>query len=158
MSEGGVLMVTVPDPEESDRRDSGRHGGSDMDATDAEFANIIAQWRAEPDAPHWPADEDRAPESPHPVPTAPTEHRDGDGDHFEPPEPPPLPMPRPRTLGGMLLLAVGVLLLIQPGLPGLGETGGTALGLLVITAGIGWLVLGLRDGPPPEGWDDGARL
>ena len=90
----------------------------------------------DPDSPRWPAEED----------------------HFEPPDPPPLPVPRPRTVGGVALLAVGVLLLIAPNLLSLGEAVATPLGLLALTAGIGALVLGLRSGPPPDGWDDGARL
>jgi hypothetical protein len=90
----------------------------------------------EPDVPHWPTEED----------------------HFEPPEPPPLPMPRPRTVGGVALLALGILLLIGPNLLGLGEGMATPLGLLALTAGIGWLVIGLRSGPPTENGDDGARL
>ncbi|MGH4012603.1 MAG: DUF308 domain-containing protein [Pseudonocardiaceae bacterium] len=148
-------MVTVPDPEEQDRRD----GSED---TDAAFARIIAGWRTEPDAPRWPADQDRvdqhgAEEGPQPRISEPRID-DGTEDHFEPPEPPPLPVPRPRTLGGVLLLAIGVLLLIRPSLLSMGESVGTPLGLLAITAGIGWLVLGLRGGPPQEGWDDGARL
>jgi hypothetical protein len=83
---------------------------------------------------------------------------DTNEDRFEPPEPPPLPVPRPRTLGGLLVLTVGILLLAQPALLGLDERAATPLGLLALTAGIGWLVMGLRAGPPPEGPDDGARL
>lgn len=153
-------MVTVPDPDEQDRREA-----EDSKDTDAAFADIIASWRAEPDAPRWPTEEHTTEQHPgdqNPAGADPTpaKHRpdDGDGDHFEPPEPPPLPVPGPRTLGGLLLLAIGVLLLIQPSLLSLGEQVGTPLGLLAATAGIGWLVLGLRNGPPPEGWDDGARL
>jgi hypothetical protein len=93
---------------------------------------------------------------PDPEPDVP--RRPAEEDHFEPPEPPPLPMPRPRTVGGVALLAVGVLLLMGPNLLGLDEGVATPLGLLALTAGIGWLVIGLRSGPPPEGWDDGARL
>jgi hypothetical protein len=156
-------VVTVPDPDEQDGRDQGHHSGSED--TDAAFAGIIADWRAEPDAPRWPADADRVLDSREPVPPATTGHRlqdsrqdTGDGDHYEPPEPPPLPVPRPRTLGGMLLIVTGILLLIRPSVLSLSDVAGTPLGLLAITAGIGWLVLGLRGGPPPEGWDDGARL
>ncbi|MFN2497240.1 MAG: DUF308 domain-containing protein [Pseudonocardiaceae bacterium] len=159
-------MVTVPNPEEQDRRgDATRPGGqgSGPADTDAAFADIVAGWRAEPDAPHWPADEDDFRTTPDPAypPALPT--GDGDEGHFEPPEPPPFPVPRPRTLGGVALLAVGVLLLVQPGLLNVGAQMGTPLGLLALTAGIGWLVLGLRTGPPSEGrdaegWDDGARL
>lgn len=157
-------MVTVPDPEEQDGRDAARRDRSED--TDTVFADIVADWRTEPDAPRWPSDEERAqqqhldetPESP-PSPAA-TEFRsaDVDDDHFEPPEPPPFPVPQPRTIGAVLLLLLGMLLLIQPSLLGLGTSQGTPLGLLAVTAGIGWLVLGLRGGPPSEGWDDGARL
>ena len=161
--EGGVLVATVPDPDEPDGRDPGRHGGSED--TDAAFAGIIADWRAEPDAPRWPADADRIHDGREPVPAKATgpQRQDnrqdtGDEDHFEPSEPPPLPVPRPRTLGGMLLIAIGILLLIRPSVLSLGDMAGTPLGMLAITAGIGWLVLGLRGGPPPDGWDDGARL
>ncbi len=61
-------------------------------------------------------------------------------------------------MGGVALLAAGVLLLLAPSLLGLNSGLATPLGLLALTAGIGWLVLGLRSGPPSEGWDDGARL
>lgn len=148
-------MVTVPDPEEQDRRDA----DSSKDA-DAAFAGIIASWRAEPDAPRWPTEEHAAEQVAAGEDPIPGKRRpdDGDEDHFEPPEPPPLPVPGPRTLGGLLLIAVGVLLLVRPSMLSLGESVGLPLGLLAVTAGIGWLVLGLRGGPPPEGWDDGARL
>jgi hypothetical protein len=84
---------------------------------------------------------------------------EADANHFEPPRPPPLPVPRPRTVGGMLSLTVGVLLLAEPNLLGLGQRAATPLGLLALTAGIGWLMIGLRSRPSPgEGADDGAQL
>jgi hypothetical protein len=89
---------------------------------------------------------------------APKPARDTDEDHYDPPEPPPFPIPRPRTVGGVLTLTVGLFLLLEPSLLGLGERVGTPLGLLALSAGIGWLVIGLRPDPPPEGSDDGARL
>jgi hypothetical protein len=79
-------------------------------------------------------------------------------DHFDPPEPPPLPMPRPRTVGGVLALALGILLLAAPNVLNLGERVATPLGLLAVTAGVGWLVIGLRPGSSADGSDDGARL
>lgn len=152
--------MTVPDPEEQDRRDAARRESSEN--TDAEFAAIIAGWRTEPDVPRWPTEQDgvhqrQAKENQQPRTSEPR-IEDGAEDHFEPPEPPPLPVPSPRTLGGVLLVALGVLLLLRPSLLSMAESAGTPLGLLAITAGIGWLVLGLRGGPPREGWDDGARL
>ncbi len=165
---GGVPVVTVPDPEEQDGRDAPRRDRPED--TDAAFTGIVADWRAEPDAPRWPADHDlaadadlagRAEQDQEPEPPIPSLQRTphgGDEDHFDPPEPPPFPVPSPRTMGGVAVLALGVLLLIYPSLLGVGDSMGTPLGLLAITAGIGWLVLGLRGGPPSEGWDDGARL
>ncbi len=79
-------------------------------------------------------------------------------DHFEPPEPAPLPVPRVRTVGGAVTIIVGVLLLAFPNVMDLGERVATALGLLAVTAGVGWLVIGLRPGEAPEGPDDGAQL
>jgi len=155
-------VVSVPDPEEQDRRgDAARHGSPE--GTDAAFAGIIAGWQAEPGAPRWPgddvpADESSAATGPAQAPAAPAGPPQPEEGHFEPPEPPPFPVPRPRTLGGVALLVVGLLLLVRPSLLSLGDTAGTPLGLLALTAGIGWLVLGLRTGPPSEGWDDGARL
>ena len=154
--------MTVPDPEEQDGREAARRDSSED--TDAVFAGIVADWRTEPDAPRWPSENDQADqyrldESPDPAPSAAGPRpADGEDEHFEPPEPPPFPVPQPRTIGGVLLLLLGMLLLIQPSLVGLGASQGTPLGLLIVTAAIGWLVLGLRGGPPSEGWDDGARL
>ncbi|MGH3782431.1 MAG: hypothetical protein ACRDRO_17880 [Pseudonocardiaceae bacterium] len=93
----------------------------------------------EPEEPRWPASD---------VPE----------DHFEPPEPAPLPVPRARTVGGVIALTGGVLLLALPNLLGLGERVATPLGLLAVTGGIGWLVIGLRSDVAPEGSDDGAQL
>jgi hypothetical protein len=153
--------VTVPDPEKQDRDGTARYGSPED--TDAAFASIVAGLQAQPDAPRWPTEDER--KDPHSVPNgAPHGATDGkrmrddaDEDHFQPPEPPPLPVPRARTVGGMALLTVG-LLLLGPNLLGLGEGVATPLGLLALTAGIGWLVIGLRSGPPPDGSDDGARL
>ncbi len=83
---------------------------------------------------------------------------DADEGHFEPPEPAPLPVPRARTVGGVVALTVGVLLLALPNLLDLGERVATPLGLLLVTAGIAWLVVGLRSDAAPGGSDDGAQL
>ena len=35
----------------------------------------------------------------------------------------------------------------------------TPLALVAMASGIGWLVLRMKQGPPPgDGWDDGAQL
>jgi hypothetical protein len=144
-----VRPLTYPEPEEQERNGSAslsrsKDGARDnLGDTHTTFAHIVAGLRAGPELPRWPADDPA---------NAPDE------DHFEPPEPPPLPLPRPRTVGGVLALAVGVLLLAGPSLLGLSERMATPSGLLSLTAGIGWLVIGLQPGPPPDGSDDGARL
>lgn len=80
-------------------------------------------------------------------------------EHFVPPDPPPLPRLRPGTVFGIVLLAIGVLLLAGPNLIGLAPRVATPLALVSMAAGIGWLVLRMRQGPPPDsGWDDGAQL
>jgi hypothetical protein len=79
--------------------------------------------------------------------------------HYVPPEPPPLPRLRAGTVFGILLLAVGILLLAGPQLIGLEPRVATPLSLVSMAAGIGWLILRMRQGPPPDsGWDDGAQL
>jgi hypothetical protein len=144
--------LTYPDPDEQERDGPAARGRSkdraedDRGDTDTAFDRIIAGLRAEPE-PRW-AVLDPAPEV----------ARDTGEDHFDPPEPPPFPIPRPRTVGGILTLTMGVLLLVGPSLLGLGERVATPLGLLALTAGIGWLVIGLRPDPPSEESDDGARL
>jgi hypothetical protein len=82
-----------------------------------------------------------------------------DEGHYVPPEPPPLPRLRAGTIFGILLLAIGVLLLAGPQLIGLEPRIATPLSLVSMAAGIGWLILRMRQGPPPDsGWDDGAQL
>jgi hypothetical protein len=93
----------------------------------------------EPEEPCWPAS-------------------DADEDHFQPPEPAPLPVPRARTVGGALMIILGVLALALPNVMDLGARVATPLGLLAITAGVGWLVIGLRPDAAPERPDDGAQL
>ena len=137
------------DPEERSN-DGSRDSVED---TDLAFARIVAGLRAQ-DSPA----QDSLTQSEKPSWPARDLATDAGEDHFDPPEPPPLPMPRPRTVGGVLTFAVGVLLLAAPNLMGLGERLATPLGLLAVTAGIGWLVIGLRSGPPTAGSDDGARL
>jgi hypothetical protein len=84
---------------------------------------------------------------------------DDDDDHYVPPEPPPLPRPQPATLGAVLLLALGIVMVAFPQLIGMSDQYGLPLGLLCFTGAIVWLVARLRQGPPNDsGWDDGARL
>lgn len=80
-------------------------------------------------------------------------------EHYVPPEPPPLPRLRAGTIFGVLLLVVGVLLLVAPGLVALAPHIGTPIALVCLAAGIAWLVIRMRKGPPSDSdWDDGAQV
>ncbi|MBB5959902.1 hypothetical protein FHS29_006524 [Saccharothrix tamanrassetensis] len=152
------------------RRDS-TDGPEDVDAT---FAEIVAGLEREGVGRTWPDDEADTPddeaepvkpthaEGHQAVATAdddPDEVPDDPDDHFVPPEPPPLPALRPGTIAALLLIVLGVVLLVVPGLFGLASRIGTPLALIVLCSGVGWLVLRIRNGPPPDsGWDDGAVL
>jgi hypothetical protein len=122
---------------------SGRPPSSDVDSPRA-----TGQQPSETEPDQQPAKSTRGPDRP------PSEE-----DHFVPPEPPPLPRLRRGTVMGLALLVLGLLLLVAPGLLGLASRISTPLALVAITGGIGWLVLRIRQGPPPDsGWDDGAQL
>ncbi|GAA1087298.1 DUF308 domain-containing protein [Pseudonocardia alni] len=149
-----------------------------------DFDAIVAAWRDEGSVPDWPAEPvertdrtDRGdagdvagaaggadrpahrsgPAAPHPG----TGTGADPDDHYHPPEPPPLPRPGPPAVVGGGLIGVGLLLCIAPGLIGVGGTWPLPLGLVLIAAGLGWLLLRLwspdsDEGPDP--WDDGSRL
>ncbi|WP_367130956.1 hypothetical protein [Saccharothrix sp. HUAS TT1] len=152
------------------RRDS-TDGPEDVDAT---FAEIVASLEREgvggqalPDEVE--QDEDEAepvrssqPEGGPAVATAevdPDDEPDDPNDHFVPPDPPPLPALRPGTIAALLLILAGVVLLLFPSLVGLTGAVGTPLALIVMCSGAGWLILRMRNTPPPDsGWDDGAVL
>ncbi|MET9229806.1 hypothetical protein [Lentzea sp. NPDC003310] len=88
------------------------------------------------------------------------ERRDpADEDHYVPPEPPPFPVLRASTLAALGLFVLGILLLVAPGIFGLQSRIGTPLSLVALCAGVGWLILRMRNTPPPDsGWDDGAQV
>lgn len=80
-------------------------------------------------------------------------------DHFVPPEPPPFPVLRASTIAALCLFVLGILLLVAPGIFGLQSRIGTPLSLVALCAGVGWLILRMRNAPPPDsGWDDGAQV
>lgn len=156
-------------------------GERDRDATeiDASFAAIVAGWGS--DEPVWPedhtidetavvetevgeaaGDEPAANDVPFAIAGDSTEDALEDWEdegHYDPPEPPPFPRPRASTLGAMILLFVGLVLLFAPGLIGLTDIVGLPVGLLAEATAIFWLFLLLRTGPPVDsGWDDGSRI
>lgn len=85
-----------------------------------------------------------------------------DDAHFVPPDPPPLPRPGRRTVVALLLLAVGLVLMVRPGLLQISPDAVLILGIGCLLGGFGLLVHGLRprasDPDDAQGWDDGARL
>ncbi|MGM1063290.1 hypothetical protein [Saccharothrix sp. Mg75] len=137
-----------------EREGVGRRAWSDDEADDA--ADDQADDEAEPVRPANPG-------SGPAVATAEDDPDDLDEDdpdsHYVPPDPPPLPALRPGTIAALVLILLGVVVLVAPGLFGLTGAVGTPLALVVMCSGAGWLVLRMRSGPPPDsGWDDGAVL
>lgn len=151
---------------------STRHDNADgPEDIDAAFAEIVAGLERDEPMSRWPTEPESAestePEAaqaePEPRETdegprdwAPSTEQEDEG-HYEPPEPPPLPTPRPSTLGGLAVIGIGLLLLLVPGLAGLGATAALPIGLIAISGGIAWLLFRMRQGPPNSG-DDGAQL
>lgn len=144
-----------------------RHGSPDgPEDIDAAFAKIVAGLQRDTPMSSWPAESkaDEPAAGPAPVEEAAEGPRDWmppveDEGHFEPPEPPPLPKPRLNTILGFLWIVLGLLLLLVPGLTGQGGPVALPLGLVLISAGIAWLLFRMRQGPPDaDGEDDGARL
>lgn len=147
-------------PDERPQRDGGQ-------APD-EFDAIVAGWQREGGVPEWPDadDEPVAAESPPPAPApaptpAPAAQASApapEDDHFIPPEPPPLPRLGPPAIVGLVLLALGLILVLVPNWVGVGPAYGLPLGLLTLAAGLGWLVLRLWPDPPdpPSGPGNGA--
>ena len=88
----------------------------------------------------------------------PTGRADPVDEHFTPPEPPPLPRIGPPAAVGLGLLVLGIVLVSSPNWVGVSSVYGLPLGLLVLAAGLGWLVLRLWPTPPSDDDDDGARL
>ncbi|MGW0521647.1 hypothetical protein [Crossiella sp. NPDC003009] len=149
------------------------NGPEDVDAA---FEAIVAGLRREGSAPEWPEtpeaaakaveppEAERAPrperaaeqEQPSRQAAAPPEEDEG---HYEPPEPPPIPPLRRTTAAALALIGLGVLLFFTHGVIGMLWSTAFPLGLLLISGGIGWLVVNMRKGPPPDsGWDDGAQV
>ncbi|GAA4614114.1 DUF308 domain-containing protein [Saccharopolyspora hordei] len=153
----------------STRRDN-PDGPEDIDAA---FAEIVADLERDATFARWPedadpGDEDDRTETPpavEPTAVAPVESgprdwtpsADEDDEHYVPPEPPPLPTPRAGTLVGIVVVVVGVLVTLGSGLAGLSGAVALPLGLVLISGGIGWLLLRLRQ-PPRGSDDDGAQV
>jgi len=146
------------------RRDS-TDGPEDVDAA---FAEIVASLERDgmganwPDPPEFDVPEDEpvaAGIRPEGQPRVAAPDPEDDDEHFVPPDPPPLPRLRAGTIAALVVIAIGVVLLVVPSLFGLSPQISVPVALAVLCGGVGWLVLRVRPGPPPDsGWDDGAVL
>lgn len=85
---------------------------------------------------------------------------DDDEEHFEPPPAPPFPIPTANTVGAVLLLVLGMLVLIRGDLFGLGSGASFPTSVLLLLGGSALIIRGLRDQPDPddEPDDDGAAV
>jgi hypothetical protein len=121
------------------------------DATDAEFARIVAAFEAE----HGRTVVSEEPRDDPPPPPAEPSVLDAPEEHYEPPPPPPLPVLAPATLSALLLLVVGVVLVFRPGTVGLSADVGLVLGVASVAGGVFLLVSRMRERSVEDG-DDGA--
>jgi hypothetical protein len=156
--------------------------GASPDPDDV-WQQIVDAWGAESDAPvpPWPVSEDlddsrkAAPADDEPSGrrlrrrTDPAEVDDAlpawlepealdDEGHYVPPPPPPVPKVTRQTVGSLVALSIGLILVFAPNLVGQVESVGLGLvGIALMLGGAGALVWHMRDAPPTDsGPDDGA--
>jgi hypothetical protein len=81
-----------------------------------------------------------------------------DEGHYVPPPPPPIPKVRRNTVGALVCLTVGLVLVFAPNLVGQVQSVGLGVvGIALMVGGAGALVWHMRDAPPTDsGPDDGA--
>ncbi len=153
-------------------------GGEDQDEAWRQIVEGWTQDAPETPVPRWPVTEDlsSAPDAPaapvrrRPEPArAPDEDDDAlpawlepealdDDGHYVPPPPPPVPRVRRHTVGAVLCLVLGLVLVFAPNLVGqVSSTGLGLVGIALMAGGAGALVWHMRDAPPIDsGPDDGA--
>jgi hypothetical protein len=152
------------------------------DDDDEVWQQIVAAWGTDSEAPvaPWPVSEDVDEESvpraedvetsrrlrrrTDPIPSEEAlpawlepEALEDDG-HYVPPPPPPVPKVRRHTVGALVSLTVGLILVFAPNLVGQAPTLGLGLvGIAMMLGGAAALVWHMRDAPPTDsGPDDGA--
>lgn len=157
-------------------------GRAPVDPDDA-FAQIVADWERESDAPvpPWPVSEDLSEDGSSPRAdeverarrlrrrTDPIADEDAlpawlepealeDDNHYVPPPPPPVPKVRRNTVGSLAALTFGLILVFAPNLIGQVQSVGLGIvGIALMLGGAGALVWHMRDAPPTDsGPDDGA--
>lgn len=155
--------------DEAHRRYAGRCVSLDSAEVDSRFAELIGTFNGPSDVPDLPEPEPQAPPEPSSEsaePPAGWRTADGDwlaeaplddDDHFEPPPPEPLPRPTRKVAIGILLMIAGCVSLFAPTTMPVSATSALVIGVLLLGAGTGWLVLQLRD-RPDDPFDDGSRV
>jgi hypothetical protein len=152
------------------------------DDPDEAWRQIVEAWTHDSDTPvpPWPVLEDvdgpaapppAAPEDPARRLRRRSDHEDDDAlpawlepealeddGHYVPPPPPPVPKVRRHTVGALVALTIGLVLVFAPNLFGLAaSTGLGVVGIALMLGGAGALVWHMRDAPPTDsGPDDGA--
>lgn len=132
---------------------------------DAAWQGVLDSLRTEQSEPvgRWPVSEDL--DSPASVVSRPGKTYDeyeaerqaryDEEDHYVPPPPPPVGRPARYTVGALVAVAVGIILLFDP--LQLGGNLSLLLGVLAIAGGVGALIYRMKEGPPvDDGPDDGA--
>jgi hypothetical protein len=119
------------------------------------FDAIVASWKAEGTVPEWPGGPQdltppAAPVAPAPAVPA-SEPQVDPEDHYVPPEPPPLPRVGAAAAVGLVLVALGIVLIAAPQWLGMSSVYGLPLGLVAIAGGLTWLLMRLWQ---PTGEDD----
>jgi hypothetical protein len=81
-------------------------------------------------------------------------------DHFYPPPAPPFPVPTANTVGAVLLMILGILVLLRGDVFGLDSNTSFPASIILLLAGSALIIRGLRDRPEPgeEPEDDGAAV
>jgi hypothetical protein len=125
--------------------------GNEDDRATGSFDDIVASWKADGTVPEWPG------EQPEPVRPGPAvDPLSLPEEHFVPPEPPPLPKLGAAVAVGLVLVALGIVLIAAPQWIGMSGVYGLPLGLVAIAGGLTWLLMRLwqpADEPGPYDQD-----
>ncbi len=133
-------LVLDPDPADGDDRDPDAVTPAELDA--AAEAAAQARIAAERDAGFA------------------LEAAEDEDDHFYPPPAPPFPVPTANTVGAVLLMILGILVLLRGDVFGLDSNTSFPASIILLLAGSALIIRGLRDRPEPgeEPEDDGAEV
>jgi hypothetical protein len=123
--------------------------GDQDDRATGSFDDIVAAWKQEGTVPAWPD------EQPEPVRPGPVADPLAEAEHYVPPEPPPLPRLGAAVAVGLVLVALGIVLIAAPQWIGMSGVYGLPLGLVAIAGGLTWLLMRLwQPADEPGPFDD----